>query len=377
MTAAVLDVLVIGAGLAGSAAAVVLGRQGRRVALVDPRPEYPHAFKAEKIEPDQAALFRQVDLMDGVAPHAARIRQVTDGHRGRVLRTFETEQYGIFYQDMVNAVRRQMPASVDQHTARVTDVATDPEIQRVTLDTGATLAARLVVLAGGTVGGLHEKLGIMRREVRNPHSLCSGFDVARVDGTPFPFESLTYWPDSVDSRIDYVTFFPIPGRMRINMFTYRDARDPWVKELAAAPDAVLERDIPMMQRITGRWRATSKVETRPIDLYVAEPPGRDGIVLIGDACQSVCPATGTGVSKVMTDVTRLCLQYAPHWLTTQGMTAAKISEFYRDDAKSGCDADSLAAAEFRREFGTRRTLRWWLKRRRKYLRLALEGLRGT
>jgi len=47
------EVIVVGAGLAGTAVAAVLGRQGRRVILVDPRPSYPPVFKAEKIDQEQ------------------------------------------------------------------------------------------------------------------------------------------------------------------------------------------------------------------------------------------------------------------------------------------------------------------------------------
>ena len=47
------DIIVVGAGLAGVTAATVLGQQGRKVILVDPRPSYPSVFKAEKIHAHQ------------------------------------------------------------------------------------------------------------------------------------------------------------------------------------------------------------------------------------------------------------------------------------------------------------------------------------
>jgi 2-polyprenyl-6-methoxyphenol hydroxylase-like FAD-dependent oxidoreductase len=130
------DVVIVGAGLAGASAAVVLGRQGRRVALVDPRPMYPPAFKAEKIEPDQADLFRRLGLMDGILPCVAPINSVVVAHRGRVLRVVAVEQYGMAYQDMVNAVRRQLPASVELHVARASGIENGPEVQSVSLDNG-------------------------------------------------------------------------------------------------------------------------------------------------------------------------------------------------------------------------------------------------
>lgn len=370
------DIVIIGAGLAGSSAAVALGRQGLRVALVDPRPVYPAAFKAEKIEPDQAQLFRSLGLMDGVLPHAARINTVREGHAGHILREVPIEQYGIFYQEMVNAVRRQVPAGVHQVAAKAERLETGLHEQTVILTGGGRLRTRLVILSSGTSGRLHEDLGIARRCVRMRHSLCSGFDVARTDAQPFDFDSLTYWADSLDDRIDYVTFFRMPGRMRVNMFSYREPKDPWVRELVIDAFGRLDRSIPRMRRVSGAWRATSKVENVPIDLYTTERPSLDGVVLIGDAFQSVCPATGTGVSKVLTDVHRLCMNHLPKWFATSGMSRDKIASFYMDPVKIECDRNSLTIAEHRRNFSTAPGFRWWIHRRKSYLQLALNGWRS-
>src|SRR5215470_20269206 len=99
------DVLIVGAGLCGAALAAILGRRGLTCAIVDPRGKYPPAFKAEKIEPEQADLFRKIDLFEVVRPHATRIHSVKSARSGHVLCTVELEKYGIFYDDMVNAVR--------------------------------------------------------------------------------------------------------------------------------------------------------------------------------------------------------------------------------------------------------------------------------
>jgi 2-polyprenyl-6-methoxyphenol hydroxylase-like FAD-dependent oxidoreductase len=306
---------------------------------------------------------------------AASIGLIAEAHQGRVLRARPTEQYGLCYQDMVNAIRDQIPRTVEVRIGRARTFELSDDRQVVHLDSGRRVTARLVVLTTGTGGRLLESLGFRRRMVRASHSLCSGFDVVRTDAPSFPFESLTYWPDSVDEGIDYATFFPIPGRMRVNLFAYRDPRDPWVRALAADPWATLTRSMPGLARVTGAWRAASKVESRPIDLWVADSFVREGIVLVGDAFQSVCPATGTGLSKVLTDVERLCGTYIAPWLATPGMGARKVGSFYADVAKTMSDRASLDDAEHRRRFGTNRSLRWALHRRKEYAVMALDGFR--
>ena len=79
------------------------------------------------------------------------------------------------------------------------------------------------------------------------------------------------------------------------------------------------------------------VKIRTTDLYVTSGHRRHGIVLVGDAFASPCPATGTGTDKVFTDVERLCNVHVPNWLRTEGMGEAKIAEFYDDPIKQACD----------------------------------------
>lgn len=368
------DVVIVGAGLAGAATAAVLGRQGLRVALVDPRAVSPPAFKAEKVEPDQADLLRRLDLMEGVRRRSAPIRVIQVAHRGRVLRSVATEQYGILYPHLVNAVREQIPASVEQRLASVTAVKLTGAARTVHLDAGGCLTARLVVVASGTASRLYETLGGRHRVVRVAHSLCSGFDVARSDARPFAFDALTCYPDTIRDRIDFVSLFAIPGRMRVNLFAYLDATHPWAQALRKEPRFALDHAFPWLPRLLGDYRVTSKIETRMIDLYVDAPPPLDGVVMIGDTLQSVCPATGTGLSKVLNDVALLCEEYVPTWLRSTDLGASTIAQFYRDHRKRACDWNSLEAAQNQRRLATDRTALGWLHRRKTYAEIALRGL---
>jgi 2-polyprenyl-6-methoxyphenol hydroxylase-like FAD-dependent oxidoreductase len=368
------DIIIVGAGFAGAAAATVLGRERFRVALIDPRRDYPPEFKAEKIEPDHADALRRLHLAERLLPCAARIHEVAEAHDGRVLRVRAIEQYGMRYHEIVGRLRRQIPDSVAFRIARVDRIQTSPDLQSVIFDDGSSASARLVVMAAGTAPKVESLMGVQRRQIRNRHSLCVGFDIARTDGSPFPFDALTYWADAPESGIDYISLFPVPGAMRVNLFGYLGLRDPWLRVLAEAPQVAIRRAMPKLTRLVGEWRAISKVEIRAIDLYVTDVPHIDGVVLVGDACQSVCPATGTGLGKVLTDVDVLCRTHIGAWLDTPGMSAEKIASYYHDSRKTTCDDASLRDAEYRRRFITDRTLRWRIHRASSYARIALAGM---
>ena len=99
--------------MAGTTLAAVLGQQGRRVILVDPRSTCPRVFKAEKVDLEPVRLLRKFGLLQQLLPHARRWTEVRSGYDGRIFKTFPTEQYGINYADMVNALRANLPPVVD------------------------------------------------------------------------------------------------------------------------------------------------------------------------------------------------------------------------------------------------------------------------
>ena len=145
------DVLIVGAGMAGVTAAIVLGRAGVRVTLLDPQSTFPSLFRAEKIEPDQAELLRKFDLLDCLKPWRGDIGRVLIARGDRVAEVLQIEQYGIYYYDMVNELRRQLPPTVQFHVGRVRRLETSDELQRITLADDTVLTSRLVVLATGAI----------------------------------------------------------------------------------------------------------------------------------------------------------------------------------------------------------------------------------
>jgi 2-polyprenyl-6-methoxyphenol hydroxylase-like FAD-dependent oxidoreductase len=360
------DVAIAGGGLAGSTAAAMLGRAGLEVAVVDPHPTYPFDFRSEKLSGPQVHLLRRTGLADAVLPAATAMVEIWIARFGRLVEQRRNDEYGILYDTLVNAVRAQIPARA-LVAAKVAAVSTGADRQAMVLSNGEKIGARLLVLATGLNSGLRRMLGMSRVELSPCHSISIGFDVAPTGGARFAFPALTYFPERPVERISYFTLFPVGAGMRANLFIYREARDPWLKRLREAPRETLFAAMPGLRKLIGEFAVSGDINIRPVDLYAAKDYRQAGVVLVGDAFATSCPAAGTGVNKVFTDVERLCSVHVPRWFATPGMGADKIAAFYNDPVKRACDADSAARAFYARSLSIDAGILWQARRWGKFI----------
>jgi 2-polyprenyl-6-methoxyphenol hydroxylase-like FAD-dependent oxidoreductase len=362
------DVAIAGGGLAGATAAAMLGRAGLEVALVDPHPTYPFDFRSEKLAGEQVHLLRRTGLTDAVLSAATAVDELWIARFGRVVerRRNQGDHYGILYDTLVNAMRAAVPARAFV-AAKVAAISTGADRQTMVLSNGEKIGARLLVLATGLNNGLRRMLGISRVELSPCHSISIGFDVVPAGGAGFPFPALTYYPERSTERISYLTFFPIGAAMRANLFIYRAPRDPWLKCLREAPRETLFAAMPGLRKLTGDFAIEGDINIRPVDLIATQGYRQPGVVLVGDAFATSCPAAGTGVNKVFTDVERLCNVHVPRWFATPGMGADKIGAFYDDRVKQACDADSAARAFYVRSISIDAGILWQARRWGKFI----------
>jgi 2-polyprenyl-6-methoxyphenol hydroxylase-like FAD-dependent oxidoreductase len=360
------DIVIAGGGLAGSIAAAMLGRAGHGVALVDPHPVYPPDFRAEKIDGTQARILRRTGLADAVLRAATLDGESWVARCGRLIDKRPGDQHGIRYDTLVNTIRREIPANVAFIHGKVADIATSAERQTVTLSDGETISARLVVVANGLNVGLRERLGMRRREISKCHSIMLGFDLVPADRA-FAFPALTYYGEQPGDRTAYITLFPIGATMRANLCVYRELDDPWLRDFRAAPRDTLMALMPGLARITGAFEIPGSVKLRPADLYVTTGVRQAGVVLVGDAFSTSCPAAGTGTGKVFTDVERLCNVHVPRWLAGAGIGADRIAAFYDDPVKTAYDAHSAEKAFDLRSLTIDPSLVWSAQRWLRYV----------
>ncbi|MET3993923.1 2-polyprenyl-6-methoxyphenol hydroxylase-like FAD-dependent oxidoreductase [Bradyrhizobium sp. S3.9.2] len=369
------DTAIIGGGLSGSTAAAMLGRAGISTVLIDPHESYPADFRVEKLSGHvQVERFLKTGIGESVLRRATFAGENWIARFGRLLDKAPSRQFNILYDSLVNAVRDEIPAGVERICAKAVSLETSPERQKITLSNEETISARLVVLANGLNVGLRHQLGIARKVISACHSISIGFDVVPAGRNSFDFPALTYFSERPSDRIPYITLFPTGPRMRANLFVYRGVDDPWLRELRRAPAETLNAALPRLKRITGAFDIAGEIKIRPVDLYVNDASGQPGLVLVGDAFSTSCPAAGTGCDKVFTDVERLCNVHIPEWLASDGMDGAKIATFYADPVKRACDEWSAAKAFEFRSVSTATSPYWTAQRWARFIAWSVQGL---
>jgi 2-polyprenyl-6-methoxyphenol hydroxylase-like FAD-dependent oxidoreductase len=375
MTETFTDIAIVGGGLAGCIVADQADRAGHTVVLIDRHPEPPPGFRAEQLVGGQVAALERLGLAQALtagltpAPHAVGARG------GRIIGGVDEIHYGLSYQAMVARVRNQLPPRVTRCTGRVADIETGSGRHTVTLAGGERVSARLVVLASGQERALAQHLGVGRRVIRAAHSITIGLDIVPVeDGFRMPL--LTCYPTDLRFAIDYLAIFPIGSATRVNLFGYASAGDPWVQSFRTDPRAALLAAFPHLERILGPFAARGPAQLRINDLWASTDPGRDGLLLIGDAFRTSCPATGTGVSRILLDAELLSREYLAGWLDAQGPTAERIAAFYQDPRKLEFEETVAQSAEYQRTAATDPTLRWRLHRWQLAVRQNLGGWFG-
>jgi 2-polyprenyl-6-methoxyphenol hydroxylase-like FAD-dependent oxidoreductase len=367
------DVAIVGGGLAGSLAAAMLGRAGIDAILIDPHTEYPPDFRCEKLDGEQVALLEKTGLAKPILRACTPDREAWVARFGRLVEKRPGDQHGTYYTPLVNAIRAEIPRHTRFIHAKATALATSADRQAVTLSTGDIVQARLIVLANGLNIGLRDSLGLTREVISKNHSISIGFDIEPVGRRQFDFSSLTYYAERTGDRAALITLFPIGSAMRANLFVYREVDDPWLREMRTQPQQALFGLMPGLRDMVGEFAVSGQVKIRPIDLYVTHNHRQPGVVLVGDAFATSCPAAGTGARKVLNDVERLCNVHIPRWLQSAGMGADKIAAFYDDPVKRACDLFSIKKAYNLKAFSIDSGASWRLRRWAKFLVHVMRG----
>lgn len=365
----------VGAGLSGSLAAIMLSRRGLRVAVIDRHAACSSDFRAEQIVGDQMRLFDDLGLSAALTEGVRPVLQARNYWLGRKLAPVMAPHYGMPYQNMAQAVRDQIPPDVQVIVGRAADISGGAR-PTVCLEDGRTVPAKLVVVATGLHTALKQRLGVRQEALSTQRTTTVGFDIASPRCSAADAPVLVHYGSRLEDRIDYLTVFPCGNVLRANLFLFRDPTDPWVRQLRRAPRDTLLQWFPALGEELGAFTA-GRVQCRASDVSVARGHALDGVVLIGDAFQTPCPAAGTGITRLAVDVERLG-SHALRWFAANDFSATALQSFYDDPIKRRSDRDAVERARFRRGLSVEPSLFWAWQRQnvrvRRFARFALYSL---
>jgi len=323
MSAERYQVVVVGAGLVGAAAALALGRQGLRVALIERQPpavpDETLDTRIYAISPasqrflERIGAWQRLDAgriqpvfrMDvaGDTSGAVRLDAYEAGvsHLATILESSRLQHALWQAIEADGSVARYCPASIAalEHGERFT---------RITLDDGTVLEAELVVGADGAASRIREWAGLA--STLTPYGQ-SGVVANFECETPHRGTAFQWFFDS-----DILAWLPLPGNHLSIVWSTQAAH---ADELLALDAAALAAKVQAAghDRL-GTLKLLTPAAAFPLRLIRVESAVAPGVALIGDAAHGVHPLSGQGVNLGFGDAEALVDVLAQHRRTRLG-----------------------------------------------------------
>lgn len=341
-----LDVIVIGAGLAGTLAALYLARRGHRVEIyerrTDPRLESGNGGRSINLglSARGMAALREVGLLDKLlataVPMPGRMVHGADG-------SLSFHPYGTADHEILYSVQRRVLNSMLIDAAREyrnVEFTFDAKLTALDIENGiawfvdertgveSSSKADLVIGADGVFSVVRQHLLHGTRVDYRQEYMDWGYKEMTIPAGPYGrprahLEALHLWPGddglmlahpNRDGSLTCTLFLPFTGP---NSFTSLQT-----------PEAVREF-------FRTHWRDTLELIPDLVDQFIARPVGNlvavrtsrwhhtDRVVLIGDACHAIYPFYAQGMNAAFEDcsVLDVCLEANPR------NRAAALEEF--------------------------------------------------
>ncbi|UDF29576.1 UNVERIFIED_ORG: UbiH/UbiF family hydroxylase [Roseateles sp. XES5] len=302
------DIAVVGAGLAGSLAALALAESGRSVALIAP-PTRASDGRTTALMDQSIAFLKTLGLWDDIAPHAAALEtmQILDG-TSRLLRAppvaFRAGEVGLeaFGYNIPNApfltvldARIAAYQGIARLENGVTAATTFEAGVELVLDTGERVTAGLVVGADGRKSKIRDSAGIDVKTWSYPQAaLVLNFTHERPHGnasTEFHTESGPF------------TQVPLPGRRSSLVWVLPPAEAARLRDLSTSDlgQAVEAR----MQSMLGKVSVEGGAQSFPLSGMTAARFGKGRFVLVGEAAHAFPPIGAQGLNLSLRDIMAL------------------------------------------------------------------------
>jgi len=299
------DVLVVGAGPAGAATAILLAQQGLAVTVLERGPRARPKVCGEYLSPeagrvlDRLGALKVLDTSGAVALAGMRITApdgtVLTGRYGAVggFRPYREQAIGVSRATLDGALLDRVRAEpVDLYLGvRVTDVVVEhgDVVGVVGVDAAGArveMRARVVVAADGRASAIAHALGC-----RHPHRLARMALVTYVAGVPDCRDVGEIFVDPPD----YAILNPLaPDRVNLSLVVPLAHAAPWRSRLEDFFAARVKQMPHLARRLAGARRVAPLSSMGPL-AYRVTPPREGGVLFVGDAAGFYDPFTGEGI----------------------------------------------------------------------------------
>jgi flavin-dependent dehydrogenase len=293
------DVIVCGAGPAGSVAATLLARGGARVLMVD-RAAFPrHKLCGDTINPGTLAIFRRLNLAATFEPRALRVDgMVVTGERGVAVRgAYPSGLYGLA------VVRRELDAALAEAAVAAGVRFEDRVLVKRALVDGDGSSPRVhgIVMAGRDGREVRVPAPIVIAADGRRSRLAFGLGLARHPPRPRRWAAGAYFEGAAAEsafgemhvrRGRYVGVASLPGGLT-NVCVVTSHQEG-LHDPAAMIRGTIERDAYLRERLRGARMVGSPSVLGPLAVETSAA-GVPGLLLAGDAAGFIDPMTGDGL----------------------------------------------------------------------------------
>ncbi|MDK1386259.1 UbiH/UbiF family hydroxylase [Sinorhizobium sp. 8-89] len=302
------DIVIIGAGLAGSLAAIALARNDHRVALIGPKPAIADG-RTTALMDQSIEYLKKLDLWDEIVPLTAPLVaiHIIDATK-RLLRAppvnFRASEVGLeaFGYNIPNApfleILEKHEAglpTLDRLTAAATTFDLAEEEMRIGLDDGRTVTADLIIGADGRRSVVREASGIFVHTWSYPQTA-----VVLNFGHELPHQDVS---TEFHTEAGPLTQVPLPGN-RSSLVWVQKPRDA-EETLKLAPDMLSRVIEDRLQSILGKVKAEGIPQSFPLSGMTARRFGKGRIMLVGEAAHAFPPIGAQGLNLSLRDVMTL------------------------------------------------------------------------
>lgn len=310
------DAVVVGASLAGCAAAIGLGRAGARVALVEKSPD-PAAFKrmcSHFIQASAVPALERLDLLGPMmAAGAVRTRMRAWTPWGWIVAPADRAGRGVnLRRERLDPLIRETAAAtpgVDLALGRTADRllregdAVHGVVVRDREGAETTLRAPLVVGADGRDSHVAELAGVATKTLPHGRFAYGGYFEGAPPATA-PDSSIwmldPHWAAAFPTDDELVFYAAMPTKKLLPEFK-RDPEAALVSFVAGVPDAPPVREARRVSPVLGKIEMPNRVRV----------PTAPGLALIGDAALATDPLFGVGCGWAFQSAEWLVTAVAP------------------------------------------------------------------